>query len=227
MIYAAHGEVLWGKPTTFYVNLTIPAGQSDSYYMEVLLPEADDAPVMTFCDYEFQVYSPGFKGYFFTSAFYITNSNTEFYIAAIDAAGYLAWWSAAPEIATDLKYQPNSQQFSFIKAFGGGVRQHYLMSTDFQIEDTVLATSDVRADGHEFLVLRNGNRLIMTMQDTSLDLSNYTFNGAPGLSNGNVRSIGMQEFDPAGNLVMLYPRDMEPKKIFADIEILFGRVKGV
>ena len=59
VIYAAHGEVLWGKPTTFYVNLTIPAGQSDSYYMEVLLPEADDAPVMTFCDYEFQVYYVG------------------------------------------------------------------------------------------------------------------------------------------------------------------------
>ena len=33
--------------------------------------------------------------------------------------------------------------------------------------------------------------------------------------------------DPMGNLVMLYPREMEPKKIFADIEILFGRVKGV
>jgi len=33
--------------------------------------------------------------------------------------------------------------------------------------------------------------------------------------------------DPGGNLVMLYPQDMDPKKIFADIEILFGRVKGV
>ena len=33
--------------------------------------------------------------------------------------------------------------------------------------------------------------------------------------------------DPMGKLVMLYPREMEPKKIFADIEILFGRVKGV
>ncbi len=33
--------------------------------------------------------------------------------------------------------------------------------------------------------------------------------------------------DPMGNLVMLYPREIEPKKIFADIEILFGRVKGV
>jgi len=33
--------------------------------------------------------------------------------------------------------------------------------------------------------------------------------------------------DPMGNLVMLYPQDMEPKKIFADLEILFGRVKGI
>ncbi len=33
--------------------------------------------------------------------------------------------------------------------------------------------------------------------------------------------------DPMGNLVMLYPQDIEPEKIFADIEILFGRVKGV
>jgi len=33
--------------------------------------------------------------------------------------------------------------------------------------------------------------------------------------------------DPYGNLVMWYPRDIDPKKIFADIEILFGRVKNV
>ena len=33
--------------------------------------------------------------------------------------------------------------------------------------------------------------------------------------------------DPAGYLVMVYPREIEPRKIFADIEILFGRVKGV
>ena len=33
--------------------------------------------------------------------------------------------------------------------------------------------------------------------------------------------------DPYGNLVMWYPQDIDPKKIFADIEILFGRVKNV
>ena len=33
--------------------------------------------------------------------------------------------------------------------------------------------------------------------------------------------------DPKANLVMWYPREMDPKKIFADIEILFGRVKRV
>ena len=33
--------------------------------------------------------------------------------------------------------------------------------------------------------------------------------------------------DPEANLVMWYPREMDPKKIFADIEILFGRVKRV
>lgn len=33
--------------------------------------------------------------------------------------------------------------------------------------------------------------------------------------------------DPGGNLVMLYRRDMDPKKIFADLEILFGRVKKI
>lgn len=33
--------------------------------------------------------------------------------------------------------------------------------------------------------------------------------------------------DPYGNLVMWYSQDIDPKKIFADIEILFGRVKNV
>lgn len=33
--------------------------------------------------------------------------------------------------------------------------------------------------------------------------------------------------DPMGNLVMWYPQDIDPRKIFADIEILFGRVKNV
>ena len=50
---------MWGKPTTFYVNMSIPAGQKDNYYMEVLLPEDDDSPVMTFCDVNYRLFHVG------------------------------------------------------------------------------------------------------------------------------------------------------------------------
>lgn len=33
--------------------------------------------------------------------------------------------------------------------------------------------------------------------------------------------------DPHGNLIMTYAQNKDPKKIFHDIEILFGRVKGI
>ncbi len=52
------------------------------------------------------------------------------------------------------------------------------------------------------------------------------FEQKAGIASGQLENH-LVLIDPHGNLVMHYPRDMEPKKIFADIEILFGRVKGV
>ena len=44
---------------TFYLNMTIPSGQKESYYMEILLPSNDGEAVMKFCGFNHRVHYQG------------------------------------------------------------------------------------------------------------------------------------------------------------------------
>lgn len=119
----------------------------------------------------------------------------------LDQDGYVAWWASPSYTTSDFKWLPDHNRFSLIGRRSASDVQYYYMDTSFVLVDSVETQFPGFPDAHEFLTTANGNRLILLSQDTVMDLSNYTFNGNQGLVNENVKGMGVQEFDPQGNLI--------------------------
>lgn len=154
-----------------------------------------------FYPYEFEQLDDSYEGFYFFSTYRWGTFNTGGKMAMVDADGYIAWWTNINNSTADFKWLPAHHRFSFIGRYSSFDYRHYHLDTSFSLIDSVLAQGAVIPDGHEFLTLDNGNRLILVYRDSILDLSSYTFNGNPGLTNQTVKGMGIQEFDPQGNLV--------------------------
>ncbi|MEM7035523.1 MAG: aryl-sulfate sulfotransferase, partial [Bacteroidota bacterium] len=154
-----------------------------------------------FYPYEFEQLDNSFQGYYFFSTYRWGYWNSGGKMALVDAEGYIAWWTDVTNSTVDFKWLPAHHRFSFIDRKSVFDYRHYHMDTAFALIDSVVAQYPAIPDGHEFLTLDNGNRLILVYQDSTMDLSSYTFNGNQGLSNQTVKGMGIQEFDPQGNMV--------------------------
>lgn len=154
-----------------------------------------------FPQYEFELNDSAYNGYYFTSAYFQGLPNVSHYIGLLDDEGYIAWWAKAGNTMIDFKYLPDHNRFTMVKTYGNSNIQFIGMDQQFQLIDSISAVNGFAPDSHEFLTLANGNRLIITRTDSVMDLSAYTFSGQPGLVNTQLRVNGIQEFDPAGNLV--------------------------
>lgn len=159
-------------------------------------------PIPTdFHPYSFEQLDTSYSGYYFFCSYAWGNFNTNVKMGMLDQDGYLAWWSNPSYTTSDFKWLPDHNRFSVIGRKSGSNVQFYYMDTSFVLIDSVAAQLPRYPDTHEFLTIDNGNRLILTYEDTLMDLSNFTFNGNQGSVNEIVKGMGIQEFDPQGNLV--------------------------
>lgn len=154
-----------------------------------------------FYPYEFEQLDNSYQGFYFFSTYRWGIFNSDGKMALVDRDGYLAWWADINNSTVDFKWLPAHERFSFIGRVSVFDYRHYHLDTAFSLIDSVVAQAPLLPDGHEFLTLDNGNRLILVIQDSTIDLSSYTFNGNQGLVTQTVKGMGIQEFDPQGNLV--------------------------
>jgi hypothetical protein len=98
----------------------------------------------------------------------------------------------------DFKLQPNGlMSYSRQNKF-------YLMDSTFMIIDTVACPNGVLTDTHDFLILPNGNFLILGYENEQMDLSSYYLfgpNNVPGSATANVICGVIQELDSNKNVV--------------------------
>lgn len=161
-----------------------------------------DRPVPTgFFPYEFEQLDTSYSGYYFICPYKWGDFNFNVKMGMLDQDGYLVWWANPSYTAGDFKWLPNQDRFSFIGRKSGTDVEYYSMDTSFALVDSVSAQLPRLPDTHEFITLDNGNRLILTYEDTLMDLSGFSFNGSQGIVNEKVKGMGIQEFDLQGNLV--------------------------
>ncbi len=153
--------------------------------------------------YEFQSIQSGFDGYILTSAYLFGVQNQLANLCILDSNGYLVWWSAGLEYKLNFKYVESENMYSYSSGQGSGNVHHYRMDAGLNLVDTikVLFETNERGDVHEFLHASNGNRLVLTQPDSTMDLSSYMIAGAPGYPNTDVRAAGIREYDAQGNVV--------------------------
>lgn len=154
-----------------------------------------------FYPYEFEQLDSTYAGHYFFCSYKWGFWNTDVKIGMLDRDGYLAWWASPDYTSSDFKWLPGHNRFSMIGRKTATDVQYYHMDTGFVLIDSIAAQGPGLPDTHEFLTADNGNRLILVHRDTVMDLSNHTFNGFQGLTNANVKGMGIQEFDLQGNLL--------------------------
>jgi len=164
--------------------------------------QSPNRPIPTdFYPYTFEQQDTGYTGYYFFCPYDWGIFHTDVKVGMLDKDGYLAWWAAPDYTSLDFKWLPNRNQFSLIGRKNGFDVAYFYLDTAFTQVDSVAAQLPRFPDTHEFITLDNGNRMILVYEDTVMDLSNYTFNGNPGIVNETVKGMGIQEFDPQGNLI--------------------------
>lgn len=152
--------------------------------------------------YEFQTNgNPLPNGYFMVSPFFAGPSTPyESSIQIIDKEGYIAWIAKEDKVALDLKFHPNHNQYSFTEQRNGNV-WHFFMDLNFNLIDSLKIVGPYDGDVHDLILDDLGNRYILGLMDTTMDLSGYTINGGPGNSNTTIISPLLQKIDTAGNLL--------------------------
>ena len=173
-------------------------------YLSLLNTQAQDfnRPVPgNFPPYEFEQLDTTFQGYYFTSANHSSFSGPFFYIGLIGPNGYLIWWAKSTSKLYDFKYIREHNEFTIIGIPSTYNPEYYRIDSMLAVIDTLKPLGPFFTDIHEYLTLNNGNRAIITIEDSVLDLSAYTFSGTQGDPNTNVRSNSIREYDSLGNEV--------------------------
>ncbi len=119
----------------------------------------------------------------------------------LNSDGYVTWYlDNEAGNNGDFKYFPNDSVLTFTRSQIGDA-WYFIMDLDLNIIDSITNVNGTTGDGHEFLILSNGNYLIGAADTTIMDLSAYTFNGTQGSTTTTVKSYVLQEFDSNHNLV--------------------------
>ncbi len=80
--------------------------------------------------------------------------------------------------------------------------KYMVMDSTFTIIDSVECANGLKTDGHDMLILENGNYLILCLEEKIMDLRSLTTDdGFPGLANGNVVAPVIQELDANRNVL--------------------------
>lgn len=197
------GEVYVGLSYTFKISQHQESGTVTS-----LTPDpADDKPRSAFPGFltvpqdipHFRVTTPATdmsEGDVFVSPFYWTKNTTGSYLLILDGQGKLVYYkSMADELgAFDFKLQPNGM----LSYYDQLTSRYVLMNSKYQVADTYQAGNGYVADLHDFLLLPNGNALLMAYDAQSIDMSQFVQGGNP---DALVTGLIIQELDPSKNVI--------------------------
>jgi outer membrane protein assembly factor BamB len=197
------GEVYIGLSYTFRISQHQESGTVTS-----LTPDpADDKPRSAFPGFltvpqdipHFRVTTPdadSSEGDIFVSPFYWTKNTTGSYLLILDAQGRLVYYKSMAEDlgAFDFKLQPNGM----LSYYDQLTSNYVLMNSSYQVVDTYQAGNGYVADLHDFLLLPDGNALLMAYDAQSIDMSKIVQGGKP---DALVTGLIIQELDPSKNVI--------------------------
>lgn len=157
--------------------------------------------------YEFQRLKPDNPGYYFMAPFplgHIQPGSSAFPKPAmiLDANGYLVWYMPVySENLLDFKYIPEENRFSLINYRSANDIRFQILDSSFNFQAEYHTVGNLAPDLHEFKLTSGQNFLISALSDSVMDLSNYTFNGAPGSPQTHAIGYVVQEVYPDNNLL--------------------------
>jgi hypothetical protein len=147
-------------------------------------------------------------GYIFMES--IGSDTTHFYLMVLDNTGKPFWYSEPGVKGIDFKIQPNGL-FSYCSPIitGDNVQGNLLLlqnvpvienilDTSFKKIDSVQMKNGYLADFHDFIILPNGNYLLLGTENNPVDMSNIIKDGIP---NADIIGNVIQELDANKNCV--------------------------
>lgn len=121
------------------------------------------------------------------------------YIGLLNDQGYLIWFKESPTPIMDFKFHEGQSSFSYQEM--GSTFVYKDLDTNFTLIDSLDYPPGFTTDAHEYLILPNGNKVILAFRDTIMDLSAYFFGASQGGTADTVLANAILEFDPAGTLI--------------------------
>jgi hypothetical protein len=122
------------------------------------------------------------------------------YAMIFDGDGYLSWfWQLSVTGCSDFKYHPSIDKYT-VSTANNGIVKFMVLDNQLNVIDTLIP-QNVAGDIHDLELAANGNWLLATAPQDTVDLSAYTFNGQQGGVATPIVGFGVQEFDPSGTLV--------------------------
>lgn len=122
------------------------------------------------------------------------------YLLILDGRGELVYYQRMPDGRqyADLRVQPNGllSYFAGVGTNWGGVGEFKVMDSSYKVIDTWKAGNGLDTDNHEFIMLPNGNVVLM-----AYDLQNKDMTAYGGKPNATFIDVVLQELDADRNVV--------------------------
>lgn len=136
------------------------------------------------------------EGDIFVAPFYWTSSTVGSYLLILDTQGQIVYYQsmAKEQVAFDFKELPNG----LLSYFDQKDATFYLMNSHYQVVNSYRAGDGYTADVHDFLLLPNGNVLLMIYDDETVDMSRVIIGGQ---KSAIVTGLVIQELDPSKNVI--------------------------
>jgi hypothetical protein len=136
------------------------------------------------------------EGDIFVAPFYWTSSTVGSYLLILDQQGQIVYYqSMASDLsALDFKELPDG----LLSYYDQKKSTFYLMNSHYQVVNSYQAGDGYTADVHDFVLMPNGNVLLMIYDNETVDMSRVVVGG---LKNATVTGLVIQELDPSKNVV--------------------------
>ncbi len=144
--------------------------------------------------------SNALKGYYFMTPLNTRKAGTfpkRSTLMILDEKGSILYYKQLA-LGSDFKLQPGKNT----SYFGSGA--FYVMNSSFAVIDSVKCIGDAKTDPHDFLILPNGNYLLIGKKAITEDFSRkqiFLRHGVRGSKRATAKYDVIQEISPAGRLV--------------------------
>ena len=152
------------------------------------LPPDFPAAVVTVCD------NPAEGKIFLANKRARWSNNRTFYLMILDNTGFPEFFRKTVTPGNDFKKQPNGMiTYALRHTF-----HFYVMDNTYTVVDSFTAKNDMKLDFHDFIMMDNGNVLLIAKEFHTLDMSEMVEGGDP---EARVITNVIQEIDKSKNLV--------------------------